>query len=79
MTGEECFGVVVRSAGLFIFVFGLWHSVYGVAEALQSRDSSSADDDERPGESSHLGFGTMAMMCGLAFGIAADRIVELLY
>ena len=33
MNAKDVFGVVVRTAGLFLLVYGLWYLLYGVAQA----------------------------------------------
>jgi hypothetical protein len=80
MKPSELFGVVVRSIGLLIVIYGLYELWGGVDNTVENLLAIGLNDNgDQPSSFGYFAFGVPALVFGTVVFFAADLIVRLAY
>ena len=80
MKPSELFGVVIRTVGFLIVIYGLWEIWGGFENAVENLlPPNQGGDSEQYSSFSYFAFGVPALLFGTACFFLADWIVKLAY
>jgi len=81
MKPSELFGVVVRTTGFLVVLYGLWNVWAGVENVVENLlpANQGSDAGDLPSSLSYFAFGVPAFGLGAIFFFFADWIVKLAY
>ena len=80
MKPTELFGVVVRTTGLIIIIYGLWETWGGFENAVENLlPANQGDNAEQPSSFGYFAFGIPSLFVGALCFFLADWIVRLAY
>jgi hypothetical protein len=80
MKPSELFGVIVRTIGFLIVLYGLWNVWAGFENIFENILSVSDNSDaDLPSSLSYFAFGVPSLMLGAIFFFLADWVVKLAY
>ncbi|MGA2787159.1 MAG: hypothetical protein ABSF60_06495 [Verrucomicrobiota bacterium] len=80
MKPSELFGVVVRTIGFLVILYGLWNLWAGFENIFENILSASENSDaDLPSSLSYFAFGVPSLALGIVCFFLADWIVKLAY
>ena len=80
MKPSELFGVIVRTIGFLIVIYGLWNVWAGVENTFENLlPVSEGSDADLPSSLPYFTFGVPALVLGIICFFLADWIVKLAY
>jgi hypothetical protein len=79
MKPSDIFGVVVRTFGFVIIIWGCWNALAGLVIALEPTAQTHRPPEDQYSALSYLGTGIPAIVFGAVCFFCADWIVRLTY
>ena len=80
MKPSELFGVVVRTIGFLVILYGLWNVWAGFENIFENiLPTNESGDADLPSSLSYFAFGVPALALGAVCFFLADWIVKLVY
>jgi hypothetical protein len=80
MKPSELFGVVVRTIGFLVILYGLWNVWAGFENIFENLlPTNESGDADLPSSLPYLAFGVLSLILGAVCFFLADWIVKLAY